>query len=306
MRKNWIFIIIYVLLIAFVTYFVSLYTEAQKSVTFLEDKKEEVINNNMDLLSATVIANKGDGTHAYIQSIPLYQESFKNDKETVEVYIYALYEVSSVNKNYSVAILLRNLNIIDDNLYKDPDNYDYTSIKADIKFNQTVSINNSSYNSFSESFTTMYDDTMKLILIDMSRITASTKLEFSSINIGYQLTNGSLSRLVALNNPTLEPLLEDKFSSDYNRNINKLNEDFINFDLNDANIYYNNELSKDFLDYNKLYIKNILWLLVVVIPLTYFIFFHKYVYVTLKNKKAIKTKQMREKIDALKEEERKK
>lgn len=302
MRKNWIFISIYIVLIASFTYFSTLYTEAQKSVTYLEDQKESIIENNLDLLSATVIANSGDGTIVKINETPLYQETFHSDLNHANVSIYSLYTETRVQETYTVAILIRDLKITDDNIFLDENNYDYSTIKANIKFNQDITVGTTTYQNFNETFVTMYDDTYKLILINMNRLSAKEEIEFKSISISYVLLGEFEQTLIHLEQN--KETSSDLFDSSINRDITHIKESAIKFDLTSDNVYYNSELLDIFESYNKLYIKNISIIVVVIIIITYFIFFHSYVYQKIKHKLKIKNDIKRAKINEFKEKEK--
>ena len=69
------------------TFMVSLYTEAQKRVDFLKDLQSEVEEDNVKLLAATLVANRGDGTNAIIFKEPLYEQHFIDGEDEVGLYI---------------------------------------------------------------------------------------------------------------------------------------------------------------------------------------------------------------------------
>lgn len=305
MTKNWFFIILYIIFIGMATFMVSLYTEAQKRVDFLKDLQSEVEEDNVKLLAATLIANRGDGTNAIIFKEPLYEQHFIDGEDEVGLYIYKVAE-NLRSYEHSLAILIRDLNITDTSLLKDED--DYSTIRATIKFNQEITIGQTNKQTFEETFITLYDDTSKLLLINFDRLKAESTISFESIHIAYDDINYFSRELVTLYNSDLVNQIPDKFSNTYQRDIKLITSDEIKFlsdeslsDIkNNIKLYYDATLISKLNKLNSLYLINISLLLLVVIPLTYFIFFHKEVYTRYKLKRSAKKELQRQEIEAIK------
>lgn len=305
MTKNWFFIILYIIFIGMATFMVSLYTEAQKRVDFLKNLQSEVEDDNVKLLAATLVANRGDGTNAIIFKEPLYEQHFIDGEDEVGLYIYKVAE-NLRSYEHSLAILIRDLNITDTSLLKDED--DYSTIRATIKFNQEITIGQTNKQTFEETFITLYDDTSKLLLINFDRLKAESTISFESIHIAYDDINYFSRELVTLYNSDLVNEIPDKFSNTYQRDIKLITSDEIKFlsdeSLNDIKnnikLYYDATLISKLNKLNSLYLINISLLLLVVIPLTYFIFFHKEVYTRYKLKRSEKKELQRQEIEAIK------
>lgn len=306
MTKNWFFIILYIIFIGMATFMVSLYTEAQKRVDFLKDLQSEVEEDNVKLLAATLVANRGDGTNAIIFKEPLYEQHFIDGEDELKVYIYKVAE-NLRSYEHSLAILIRDLNITDPTLLKDEDAY--STIRATIKFNQAITIGQTNKQTFEETFITLYDDTSKLLLINFDRLKSESTISFESIHIAYDDINYFSRELVTLYNSDLVDQIPDKFSNTYPRDIEHITSDDIKF-LSDESLsdiqenielYYDANLISQLNKFNNLYLKNISLLLLVVMPLTYFIFFHKEVYTRYKMKRSAKNAQKRQEIEAIKQ-----
>ncbi|OED29386.1 hypothetical protein [Acholeplasma laidlawii] len=226
MTKNWFFIILYIIFIGMATFMVSLYTEAQKRVEFLQSLQSEVEDNNVKLLAATLVANRGDGTNAIIFKEPLYEQHFIDGEDEVGLYIYKVAE-NLRSYEHSLAILIRDLNITDTSLLKDED--DYSTIRATIKFNQEITIGQTNKQTFEETFITLYDDTSKLLLINFDRLKAESTISFESIHIAYDDINYFSRELVTLYNSDLVNQIPDKFSNTYQRDIKFITSDEIKF-----------------------------------------------------------------------------
>ncbi|VEU83048.1 hypothetical protein [Acholeplasma hippikon] len=305
MRKNWLFISIYILLIAITTYIAGLYTEAQKAVEFLDKVESEVIENDLDLLTATMIANSGDKTEVRLYDEPLFESSFTSSLNQANVKIYAAHQKRNSFETYSLVILITDLKIVDDHLFLDENNYDYSEIHATIQFNQTVTVGSVSKKSFNETFVTMYDDSLKVIVINFNKLAAPNEIAIEMIQINYKLVDETEKLFIHLSSDELDQS-SDQFDPSFNRHLDDINETKVKFDLEDSHVYYNSEMLKKFEYYNILYVRNIAIVLVIVLIITYFIFFHKYVYRTLKEKRKHKKELEREVIESYKQKEKEK
>src|SRR5690606_34188620 len=146
-----------------ITYFVGAFTEAEKAQEFLGDIKEEVKDNDLDLISAMIVANYNDGTESYIKKQPLFEQSYTSSKVSLTVKFYALVEKNYNKKSNSLYILIKDLNLNVDDLKQD--DYGDDIIKANIEFNQVVTIGQTSKSDFNESFATLYDNKTKAFII---------------------------------------------------------------------------------------------------------------------------------------------
>lgn len=291
MTKHWLFITVYILFIAVLTYFVATYTEAEKVVTFLENQETEISDNNLKLLSATVAANRNDGTDAIIKKEPLYQEIFVEGDNKVEVYIYTLIEYHESQSNHALVILLKDLSIDDDTLYQDEDQY--SQIKAYIEFNDMINFGSTKTRSFNETFVTLYNDKQKLILFNYDRLESQLPIVFKYIQISYQDENGMFKSFVNLNNSDISSKQADVFNESYERDIKGLTENDISLidqgllvDFKSNHTLYYDGISSLLDSYNSLYFKNISIELLFVIPVTYLVFFNAYVISYFKEKRS--------------------
>ncbi len=293
MTKHWLFITAYILFIAMVTYFVATYTEAEKVVTFLADQESSIGDSNFKLLSSTVAANNGDGTDAIIQIEPLYEQSFVEGDNRVDISIYTLIEYHSSYSNHAVAILIKNLSIDDESLYKDDDQY--SQIKANIEFSEVVTLGKTKSRSFSETFITLYNDKQKLIMMNFDRLESDLPILFKYIQISYLDVNQMSKPLINLNNSDISDMQSDIFDQSFDRDIKNLNETnikimdqnaLVDFE-NNEDLYYDH-ISSLFDSYNSLYFKNIGIEVLIIIPITYLVFFNNYVVAYFKEKHKLK------------------
>lgn len=293
MYHKWIWAIFYIMLISTITYIVASFSEAAKTNDFLSERKDVFMSDNRTLIQATVIANNHNSTDAYVSSEPLYQETFDHEYFHVQVSIYSLVEFKDDRAHNSVAILLKDIEITDSNAVYD-DN-DYRMIKAYLTFNKNLSLGESNTNVFIEPMTTLYDDTARLMIINQDLLTSNGEpVEFEVIKFTYAIDLEFDETLVMLYNKDLTAQYgSDKFDESFNRDISNASSRNLNLleqcELNNFktcnSIYYNETLLNEFLSYNHYYLRYIGIEVLILIPITYFLFFHKYFRKMIKDKK---------------------
>lgn len=293
MYHKWVWTIFYIMLIGTVTYIVASFSEAAKTNDFLSEREEILMQDDRALIQATVIANNHNSTDAYILLEPLYNEIFSNDNFNVEISIYPLVEFKNDQAHNSVAILLKNIKIFDSNaVFGDND---YHIIKASLTFNKNLSLGELRTNVFIESMTSLYDDTARLIIINQDLLKSNGQpVEFEVIKFTYAIDLGFDETLVMLYNSDLTVQHgSDKFEDFFNRDISNASSTNLNLleqcELNNFetcnSIYYNETLLDEFLSYNYYYLRYIGIEVLILIPITYVLFFHKLVRKMIKDKK---------------------
>lgn len=296
MSIQWVSRIIYILLIGLITFFVASFSEAAKVVDFLDNLEENISTNERALIAASMIANNHDGTDVYVKNTPIYEESFLSTQYKVDVSIYPLVEFKDEKAHNSIAILLTNLEINDELAALNDD--DYHIIGANISFDRNLEVGNS--DSFNESMTTLYDDTLRLIVINQEKLNTTTgPAVFKQITFTYASDSGSEVILAILSNSDLMTIsYNDAFDESFDRDIKQLTPDALDLfsvyginQLDNVNIYYDETLVDTLSSYNWYYVKNIGIEIAIVLPITYLLFFHKYVFEIMRNKKRIKNEK---------------
>jgi len=293
MVHKWIWAIFYIMLISTITYIVASFSEAAKTNDFLSEREDILMADDRALIQASIIANNHNSTDAYVSSEPLYQEIFNHEFFHAQVSIYSLVEFKDDQTHNSVAILLKDVEITDtDALY---DDNEYHIIKASLTFNKNLSLGDSNTNVFIEPMTTLYDDTARLMIINQDLLKSNDQqVEFEVIKFTYAIDLGFDETLIMLYNDDLTVQYgSDKFDDSFNRdisNVSSLNLDLLNqcnvveFQTCES-IYYNQDLMTEFMSYNTYYIRYIGIEILIIFPITYFIFFHKSVKKMIRNKK---------------------
>jgi len=293
MYHKWIWAIFYIMLISSVTYIVASFSEAAKTNDFLAEREDILMSDHRALIQASVIANNHNSTDAYVLSEPLYQEMFDNDFFHLEVSIYPLVEFKDDKAHNSVAILLTDIKITDPDAILDENDYHF--IKAYLTFDKNIKIGETNQNVFIESMTTLYDNSARLIIINQDLLVSNGEpVEFEVIKFTYEINMEIDETLVMLYNEDLTVQYgSDKFDESFNRDISNVSS--TNLDLlgqcslssfkTCQSIYYNSNLLHEFLSYNHYYLRYIGIEILIVIPITYLLFFHQYVKKIIKNKK---------------------
>ncbi|MGE4320221.1 MAG: hypothetical protein AB7E61_02080 [Acholeplasmataceae bacterium] len=308
--NRWIKIIIYLLFVIFLSYLVAMFSEAAIVVDYLKDQQETIQDEPLPFLAATVIANSHDGTDVYILNTPLYEETFDVSltSQHVVVSIYTLVEYKGDEAHNSIVILLNDIELSNDDAYVDNDNYH--TLNANITFDRPITINEYTASTFNETFVTAYDDQTKLILLNTNYFeTTAGVAEIERIDITYTLTSGDEVNFVTLYNADkLTMVANDTFDTSFNRNINQVTP--TNIDIfsvygltafkDNANIYYDATWLETLMTYNSYYFRFAIYELLVLLPITYFLFIHKYVRRNLKDKKELKKQQYEAEQEALK------
>jgi len=288
----WFVTSLYVILVAFSTVFTSMYSEAEKVVTFLQDQKTELLQDNARLLAATAIANNHDGTDAFVLKNPLYTTSMTLPSASLDLSFYSVSEVKKDEFVDCLAILVTDLSIEDDASLINSDGYH--ELTATLGFSTTVTLGDTSARTFTETFITLFEDTSKLILIEFSKLVANEPIAFSEITLGYTLEDTGTTQPLGSVESSQLPLLSPE-------NI-EISQTYGETYATTPEIFYDSSYVGKLSSYNILYVKNLAIEILIIGPLTYLIFFHKHVRAKWKEKRAIRKQAEASRYEALKQE----
>ncbi len=287
----WFVTSLYVILVAFATVFTATYSEAEKVVTFLQEQKTELLQDNTRLLAATAIANNHDGTDAFVLKTPLYSTSMTLPGASLDLSFYAMSEVKKDAFVDCLAILVTDLSIEDDASLINSDGYH--DLTATLGFSTTVTLGETSARTFTETFITLFEDSSKLILIEYSKLVANEPIAFSEISLGYALDTGTTQPIGSVEPSQLSLLSPENI---------EISQIYGETYATAPEIFYDSSYVRTLSSYNILYVKNLAIELLIIGPLTYFIFFHKHVREKWKEKQALKKKAESVVYEAIKQE----
>lgn len=289
---------LYFILVIFFFFIMANVAEVNKISNFFQDSKELMVTSDQALISGTIVGNYHDKTESYVSNTPLYEETFESETNQIRIAIYPLVQFKNDAAVDALAILITNLDIGDENVqFIDEET---NLLFANIKFSEHITLNDKEVTEVTETFTNTYHNHTKLLIIQQDKISTEDGFaEYEKITISYQLTSGNDRKLVVIQNSDLtSDDIIDQFDVTYDRDTKDVTSDKINLkDVyglsnyeNEAALYYNPTFQESLQSYNTLYVRYMGIGLVIVIIVTYLLFFNKSVLVMIKLKKQNKQK----------------
>ncbi|MDY0276799.1 MAG: hypothetical protein RBQ97_01805 [Acholeplasma sp.] len=292
--------IFYFIFIIAVTFIVSNFSEASKVMAFLKGEKDQMLISNEHLISATTISNYRDKTNALVLKEPLYHEDFISYNEDnsinnqISVYIYTFAEFKGTKAYNNLGFIIKNVKLNINNILLDDNNNPV--VYAKLYYSKPIQIDGQEFMTSTETFIPIFETNTGYFQIKHDVLKNNTT--FSTISqievVIFDTLTKMYEPLIVLN--TGEENDTDYFSETFNRDISSLTTEKINI-LKDSlenlmisdKIYYTPSLNDNLNKYNYFYFRDLgLELVIFVIPLTYFIFFHKYVMERIKEKRKLK------------------
>lgn len=271
----------YVIFVGLVTFIVSGYARANQTVTFLEDLKENIYEDSKDLVSATLIANTQGEYHIYIQESPLITHSVNNENAQyhLEIYSVLLYKNSSDYK-YELIFIITQYENTDETAFVEEEalslNIDITFESIPEGFTQSV---------FKESLIQLYDDSMHMYALDQQYV-IDDQVRIQRIDISYPTAVTDIVTTTMIHEDVyLDKNLEIPTNSVANLSILNIERLQLSNLSERAFLYTNDFIIDAFSDYTYMTYLYIGVELIIVLPITYFIFFHRNMQRTRKVKK---------------------
>jgi hypothetical protein len=222
--------IFFILISIIITPIVITFSQASKTVDFLNQQKEYLINHPQALMAATVIAQSQGDLDAYVVNDALIDETFTSGLISMRLEVYAITAFNQDRTMDKIAFYLTNV-LINDNLAI-KDNQGNLSIWMNLTLNQAIG--SSTELTYQIPFVSVYDVQTYLILFEYSQWQNSleTPLLFESITIEYEVENGLLNSTLFIPNSTFESFqLQDYQPSIFYQN-NYLTSENIFYDAN--------------------------------------------------------------------------
>ena len=206
------------------------FSQASKTVDFLNQEKEYLNNSPQALMAATVVAQSQGELDAYVVNNALLDETYVTGDIFMRLEIFAITAFNEDRQIDKFAFYLTNV-LIEDNLAI-KDNQGNLSIFMNLTLNQ--SITSSTELTYRIPFVSVYDVQSYLIFFEYSQWQSSleTPLLFESISIEYEVENGLLNSTLFIPNSTFESFqLQDYQPSIVYQNNYLTNEDIF-YDAN--------------------------------------------------------------------------
>ncbi len=178
------------------------FSQASKTVDFLNQEKEYLNNSPQALMAATVVAQSQGELDAYVVNNALLDETYVTGDISMRLEIFAITAFNEDRQIDKFAFYLTNV-LIEDNLAI-KDNQGNLSIFMNLTLNQ--SITSSTELTYRIPFVSVYDVQTYLIFFEYSQWQSSleTPLLFESISIEYEVENGLLNSTLFIPNSTFE------------------------------------------------------------------------------------------------------
>ena len=261
----------YILFIGLVTFIVSVYARANQTVMFLDDLKEDIYDDSKDLVSATLIANTQGEYHIYIQESPLITHSVSNENVSYDLEIFSvlLYKNSSDYK-YELIFIITQYQNTDETAFVDED---ALSLNIDITFETTPEGFTQSV--FNESLIQLYDDSMHMYALDQQYVT-DDNARLQRIDISYSTSIDDVVTTTMIHEDVyLDKNLEIPTNNVADVSIFNIERLQLSNVSERASLYTNEFIIDAYSDYSYMTYLYIGIEIIIVLPITYFIFFHK-------------------------------
>jgi len=263
----------YIIFIAFTTFIIAGYARANQTVTFLENQEARIYDVPKDLITATLVANTQGQYDVFIKNEPIADLEISQPNVTYRLMIFSvlLYE-NDDNYHYEMIVLVNDYQNIDPFAFISDD---ALALMVDVAFESNPEGFNQSV--FQEQFVQLYDDSMHMYAIDQRYFindTETTRIE--RIEIFYPTEGLEISTSKLINTDVYQDKnlsIPDDNQIDLN-NLVKTNTQLDAIEDKET-WYFNNELNVSFQSYNYFSYVYIGVEILIFIPITYFIFFHK-------------------------------
>ena len=259
--------ILYLIFIGAITFLVSGFGIAERTLDFLRNTEVNE-NNKNDILSKTLIGNYNGQKRVYILKDPILLIDKKDEGVNLELTFHYILVGDELNNERYLAILIsryENYNV---------QNLNINSINLEINFEKDILEYNNS--KFLESFNFINDSRTQLFLLDINTFHDEEVIEIESIKL-YQ--RDELLEYEILNLINSDVYMEKSLTILDNFYVGledvkiALNEQENN--LSFENYEYSELLEEDFRNTTNHEFNYFLIELIIVLPLTYFLFFHK-------------------------------
>lgn len=295
---------LYFILFVLVTFITISFAEVNKLENYLKKKEPVSKADNYELIQNLTITKNNRYPKSYIYKEALFDEQYLLRDEDGEIfykfnlYIYKYIESTRRNTNNGLAVILKDLEIYDEN--KTLLDNQQPVIDIDISYDNELESNKQNH------FATIYPYNTFVLLINYDLlIVDGSYVNIKDITFKYETKGSIFNPLITLKNDELSNIsIKDKLG-DVNRDLKVIESDNIiekNIDIknikNNDSYIHNSNLKKDLNKENIIYLKYIFIELLFVILISYFLFFHSDYMEIRKNKK----KKREARIDKIKQE----
>ena len=228
-KQNWS-MLFFLSIAILMTPLVITFSQASKTVDFLNQQKEYLINHPQALISSTVIAQSQGDMDAYVVNSALIDETFTSGLISMRLEVYAITAFNQDRTMDKIAFYLTNV-LINDNLAI-KDNQGNLSIWMNLTLNQAIG--SSTELTYQIPFVSVYDVQTYLIFFEYSQWQSSleTPLLVESLSIEYEVENGMLNSTLYIPYLTFESIPPQAYQPSIVYKDNYLTNDEVFYDTN--------------------------------------------------------------------------
>jgi hypothetical protein len=253
----------FVVLASFGSFLLATYVEAAKVTDFIQHKREAIEDDSERLILATAIANRNDGSDAFILKQPFLDRLVESPSLQARIRIYALSLFTQNESTDVLALFIDDLVINDNEALLDNDGFHIVNVT--LGFNQAIKLNSNTPDNSFETFVTLYTNEQKLILIELDELLNKyPTLKITSMMFSYTLQNQQQSTFESIDEEGLVNLDQFQLFQPYGSSY-----------LISQEILYDPTLLSSLEGLNHYYISHFSVYIAIVSILTYALFFQK-------------------------------
>lgn len=201
--------ILFVLISILITPIVITFSQASKTVDFLNNEKEYLINNPKALMAATVISQSQGDLDAYVVNTSLINETYTTQSISMRLEVFAMTGFNENRRIDKIGFYLTDV-VIDDNLAV-KDTQGNLSIFMNLTLNQPIG--SSPELTYRIPFVSVFDVETYLIFFEYSQWQSSleTPLLIESLSVEYEVENGLLNSTIFIPDSVFETIAQQDY-----------------------------------------------------------------------------------------------
>lgn len=204
MKNKIIQIVLFFIISLLITPLLITFSQASKTVDFLNQKKEYLINQPQALMAATVISQSQGDLDAYVVNTTLINETYTTQSISMRLEVFAMTGFNENRRIDKIGFYLTDV-VIDDNLAV-KDTQGNLSIFMNLTLNQPIG--SSPELTYRIPFVSVFDVETYLIFFEYSQWQRSleTPLLIESLSVAYEVENGLLNSTLFIPDSTFETI----------------------------------------------------------------------------------------------------
>lgn len=203
-------LILFVCGVAIGSFLLATYVESAKLADFIVQQQERIEDDSHSVILATAIANRMDGSDAFLLKEPVVNQNVVTDTLTASLQFYALAMFHDSSQVNALAIMVNHLTITDEFALLDDQNNHL--LYVDIGFNQSIRLGSQDVAHTKETFITLYSNEQKLIIIELDTLIQNyPTLAFVAMDFSYGTLNNVPTYFYTLTEEQIQSIVLSSF-----------------------------------------------------------------------------------------------